>query len=179
MQHPTKTSHSQMINIRRRTENDLEGCVACIQRVYAQDRYPVQGVSNAKAFINGSAVQQAWIAESEGIIKGHVAASIAMESDVSVALWWQKHPDDKIAVLGRLFVDPDSRGSGIAGRLIAQATAWANEKGIRLVLFALEKDRAAARVYQRLGWTQFGTQIYHYCDDQQMDALCFVSPAST
>lgn len=164
---------------RLRTGKDLDGCVDCLKHVYAKDRYPVQGVANAKAFLTGPAVQQAWVAESDHNIKGHVAASKASESDVSVALWWQKHPDSKIAFLGRLFVDPDSRGSGVAARLIAEAMNWAKERGIRLVLFALEKDRDAARVYERLGWTHFGTTVYRYGDSLQMDALCFVSPESS
>jgi GNAT superfamily N-acetyltransferase len=164
-----------MMNIRPRAEDDLDGCMACLTRVYEQDRYPVEGVSNTK--FNHSTIERAWIAEKDGTIKGHIALKTAMESDVSVALWWQDHPGAKIAVLGSLFVDTDCRGSGVAARLIAEAMAWANERNIRLVLFALEKDRAAARVYERLGWTHFGTSVYHW-DQQQMDALCYVSPES-
>lgn len=155
----------------------MEECVACITRVYEKDHYPVQGVADAKDFLSGPAIQQAWIAEDENnTIKGHIAASKAEDSDVSVALWWQKHPNAKIAVLERLFVDPDCRGSGVAARLIAEAVGWANDNSTRLVLFALEKDRDAARLYERLGWTYFGTSVYHYGDGQQMGALCFVSP---
>lgn len=165
-----------MSNIRPRAEEDLDGCVACLKHVYAQDRYPVQGVADTEAFLNDSAIQQAWVVESNGKITGHVAVSTAMDSDISVALYWQKQPEAKIAVLERLFVDPDSRGSGVAARLIAQAVAWADERVIRLVLFALEKDRDAARLYERLGWTHFGTQTYRYGDGQQMDAHCFISP---
>lgn len=165
-----------MAAIRPRTEDDIEGCVACLKRVYDKDRYPVSGVSNAQEFLSGDVIQQAWVAEKNSIIKGHVTANRAMESDISVALWRQKHPESKIAVLGRLFVDPDSRGSGLAARLIANAVSWANERNMRLVLFVLLKDRGATKLYEKLGWSYFGTQVFHYGDGQQMDALCFASP---
>lgn len=165
-----------MPDIKIRTSDDLAGCIACLKRVYAKDHYPVQGVADAQAFLDGSGIQKAWIAQENSIIIAHLAVSEATDGDLSAAAWWQTHPGAKIAVLGRLFVDPDSRGSGVAAHLIDQAVAWASDQEIRLVLFALEKDRAAARLYERLGWTHFSTQTYHYGDGQHMDAFCFVSP---
>jgi GNAT superfamily N-acetyltransferase len=170
-----------MLTIRTRSNVDLDACVSVLEKVYDKDKYPVQGVSQAKQFLSGDSIQQAWVCEKDGHIVGHVAASRKMsKDDVSMALWTQQHPDDpnSTAVLERLFVDPDSRGLGVAGQLIEAAVAWSHEKHMRLVLFALEKDKVAARLYERLGWSHFGTTAYHYDDGKTMDALCFVSPKS-
>jgi GNAT superfamily N-acetyltransferase len=170
-----------MSAIRSRSSSDLDACVAVLAKVYNKDKYPVQGVSEARSFLSGDCIQQAWVYENNGRVVGHVAASNkSPESDVSVALWMQMHLDEStaVAVLERLFVDPDSRGIGIAGKLIEAAVTWSQARNRRLVLFALEKDKVAARLYERLGWSHFGTTVYHYQDGQQMDALCFVSPKS-
>ncbi|EGP89946.1 unnamed protein product [Zymoseptoria tritici ST99CH_1A5] len=168
-----------MSTIRTRSASDLDACVEVLKAVYDNDGYPVQGVEEAKSFLSGDSIRQAWICEQDDQIVGHVAASSKTpESDVSVALWTQDHADDPsdIAVLERLFVDPYSRGLGVAGKLIDAAVAWSHEKDMRLVLFALEKDRVAAKLYERLGWSHFGTTTYHYDNGKTMAALCFVSP---
>ncbi|KAK4547571.1 hypothetical protein LTR36_000528 [Oleoguttula mirabilis] len=126
-----------------------------LRLVHAHSGYPVQGTDNAKAFLSGGPIEQAWIAEHAGQIVGHVAVSKATEDDVSVALWRKKHPEDPVAILERLFVHPEKLGGGIATRLIRTASSWGREAGCRLVLFALVKDQAAMRLYKRLGWTAF------------------------
>ncbi|KAK5125656.1 hypothetical protein LTR85_011930 [Meristemomyces frigidus] len=144
-----------MVTIRPRTAADLDGCVDLIRLVYAHSGYLVQGTDNAKAFLSGGSIEQAWIAEHDDQIVGHVAVSKATEDDVSVALWRKQHPNDPIAMLERLFVHPEKLGGGIATQLIQTATARSRESGRRLVLFALIKDQAAIRLYERQGWTSF------------------------
>jgi GNAT superfamily N-acetyltransferase len=165
--------------IRIRTTDDLPACVETLTRVYDTDRYPVQGVEGAQDFLGDPHIDPAWVAVKGGSVVGHIAIGKATGDDPSVALWWEKHPGAPIAVLERLFVDPDHRGVGLAARLIETAVSWSRGAGLRLVLFALVKDVGAARLYARLGWEFFGSSCYRYGAGLEMEALCYVSPASS
>lgn len=169
-------NHQPRVKIRRREHKDLPACVKVLERVYDQDGYPVQGTAQAESFLSNEDITLAWVAVIDNKIVGHVAMGRAKISDLSVALWRKTHQDDAIAVLERLFVDPDSRGSGVAAKLVQAAVAWGAQEGTRLVLYALAKDIAAARLYERLGWAHFGTATYRYGDGQEMDAWCYSSP---
>jgi len=165
-----------MVTIRPRTAEDLDSCIEVLRHVYDKDGYPVQGTKTAKAFLTQAHTQQAWIAERDSQIIGHVAVSEASEKDVSVKLWRKRHPDVPIAVLERLFVDPEGRGGGVASKLMAATVDWARERQIRLVLFGLIKDQGAIRLYERLGWVEFGKTEFRWGDGQSMEATCFASP---
>ena len=73
---------------------------------------------------------------------------------------------------------PSARGAGVATQLIEAATAEASRRACitRLVMFALVKDRDAIRLHRKLGWVHYGTAVYRWGEDQQMDAECFASP---
>ncbi|CAK1360195.1 hypothetical protein CB0940_06280 [Cercospora beticola] len=169
-------NHQPRVKIRRREHKDLPACVKVLERVYNQDGYPVQGTAHAESFLSNQDITSAWVAVIDSKIVGHVAIGKAKTSDLSAALWRKTHQDDAIAVLERLFVDPDSRGSGVVAKLVQAAVAWGAERGMRLVLYALAKDIAAARLYERLGWAHFGTATYRYGDGQEMDAWGYSSP---
>lgn len=137
--------------------------------------------------------------------------------DLSVRVWRAKHEgsssspsssagddDGGIAILERLFVHPDARGSGVAGRLLETAVQFAreldadsmremgssgdqggsssgnkkSEQGLRLVLFVLDANADAKRLYERLGWVGYGRGVFEWGEgeDQRMGADCFVSP---
>lgn len=162
--------------VRPRTTVDLDDCVAVLQRVHEKDGYPVQGTANAKAFLCQKATQQAWVAERGGGIVGHVAVSVADEDDVAVKLWRGLHPSEPVALLERLFVDPRARGRGAASELMEMAVEWARSHQVRLVLFALAKDEGAMELYERLGWSRFGTTEYSWDQGKRMEAMCYVSP---
>ncbi|TKA78817.1 hypothetical protein B0A55_02245 [Friedmanniomyces simplex] len=166
-----------MVTVRVRTGVDIDGCVEVLGRVYGLDGYPVQGTAHAHQFLQDG-IQRAWIAEHRDKIIGHVAIGDATNDDAAVALWRGLYPNEPIAVLERLYVDPKHRGSGAATSLIQAAVAWSRQAQLRLVLYALIKDQAAIRLYGRLGWNRFGTVPFIYGDGQKMDAVCFSSPRS-
>jgi GNAT superfamily N-acetyltransferase len=148
-----------------------------MKAVYATSGYPVDGVENALSALQTD--DQAWVAvaeEEEGAVIGHVALNKASESNVCAAMWWERHPDTDIAVLGRLFVQPGSRRRGAASKLVRTVEEEAHSKGQRLVMFALVKDQDAIRLYRHLGWESFGSTVYHWGQGNEMAAECFVSP---
>lgn len=171
-------------SIRPRTADDLNSSAQVLKRVYEKDGYPVQGVDQAIEFLSGPQTLQAWVAISNSDDKniiGHIAMSSSSSSeDISVQLWKQQHDDqvDDIAVLERLFVDPEARGMGVAEALMRAVTAEGQRRRLRVVLFALEKDQGAMRLYEKVGWRTYGTQQYRYGDGKAMDAVCYVSPAN-
>ncbi|KAK5107192.1 hypothetical protein LTR62_001638 [Meristemomyces frigidus] len=164
-----------MTTTRVRADADMDGCIEVLGHVYATDGYPVQGLDHARQFLT-EGIEQAWVAVNNGKIIGHAAVSPATDSDVSVVLWRRLYPGKpSIAVLGRLFVDPEQRGSGAATYLLEAADSWSEHARCRLVLFALEKDQVAMKVYKRRGWTEYGTVPYHYGGGKEMAAVCFVN----
>jgi ribosomal protein S18 acetylase RimI-like enzyme len=113
-------------------------------------------------------------------IVGHVSVG-EPRGEGAVALWTDRSDNakDEIAVLGRLFVHPDARSVALGERLTRTAMKWATEAGRRLVLDVMEKDQGAIRLYERLGWTEFG-RITHEVPDSSVDvpARCYVAPPS-
>jgi GNAT superfamily N-acetyltransferase len=165
-----------MATIRPRNEDDLEPCADILRVVYENSGYPVGGVADALGFLKTDGA--AWVAEKDGFVIGHAALTVASEKDMSAALWYRLHPEDRnIVVLGRLFVHPDARKSGAATGLIDAAVAEGRRQGKRLVMFGLEKDQPALRLYQRLHWEHYGSTIFKWGEGKQMVAECFASPS--
>ena len=167
-----------MVSIRPRTDKDLDTCVAALRHVHQTEGYP-RGVDDFKLFLADGRIRQAWVAELDGIIIGHIAVSEGTERDLSVATFRKRHPDESsIAVLSRLFVAPGARNAGAAARLIDTAVASSTKDGTRLLLFVLIANQAAIRLYERLGWVRYGADYFHWGDEQEqkMEAICFASP---
>ncbi|GAB7324058.1 hypothetical protein MBLNU13_g07450t1 [Cladosporium sp. NU13] len=118
-------------------------------------------------------------------ILGHVSLTSPSptSTDPAVTLWRSQHPSEPIAgvaVLERLFVDPATRGQGLAAKLLQTASEEAGKRGLQVVLFALVKDSGAMRLYERAGWREFGRRMFGYTDgegaEREMEAVCFVGP---
>jgi ribosomal protein S18 acetylase RimI-like enzyme len=55
-----------------------------------------------------------------------------------------------------MWVAPSQRGTGLAGRLIAQVVAWASAGGRQTFLMVRDDNGAAIRSYERAGFTDLG-----------------------
>ncbi|SFF54222.1 Acetyltransferase (GNAT) family protein [Actinacidiphila alni] len=165
--------------VRAIQDADIPGTAAALIEVHATDGYPVEGVDQPEEWITPPTVIQAWVAEIDHRIVGHVAIMRPQGED-AVALW-QKQTNGagtEIAVLARLFVIREARGHSVGEELMRAAAAYAQQRGMRLVLDVMTKDTAAIRLYERLGWRPIGKAIHRYGDDQQINAICYVSPAT-
>jgi len=178
--------------IRPRTAEDLPACVEVMRAVYATSGYPVQGTENALEDLQTTTA--AWVAVVDGVVVGHVAMSEARDDYASVVVWRQRkqqqqqeqqqHPnednkgdDDKLAILGWLYVHPDARKRGLATKLINAVQEEARRRGgLRLVMFALVKDQGAIRLYRSLGWVHYGNTVFRWGEGNEMAAECFASP---
>jgi len=72
------------------------------------------------------------------------------------AAWWG---EPAIAGVFSMWVDPDLRGRGIGGALLASVTTWAKAGGYRrLRLHVVETNREAVALYGRAGFTATGVR---------------------
>ncbi|MEU9786151.1 GNAT family N-acetyltransferase [Streptomyces phaeochromogenes] len=175
-----KNSSTSAPIIRQRRNADISEAAESLVEVHATDGYPVEGVDQPEAWLTPPGLIQAWVAELDGHIVGHVAISRS-NGEEAVSLWL-KHGqgiEEKTAVMARLFVIRGARKSSIGERLVGAATEYAEQKGVRLVLDVMAKDMAAIRLYERLGWQKLGPTTHTYGDGDRTDAVCYVSPMAS
>ncbi|MFG1810049.1 GNAT family N-acetyltransferase [Streptomyces sp. NPDC049040] len=164
--------------VRAVQDADIAGAAAALVEVHATDGYPVEGVERPKEWIRSSAVAQAWVAEIDRRIVGHVAVMNSRGED-AVALWHARSASDEahVGVLARLFVVREARGRAVGETLVRAAMDYARQRSMRLVLDVMTKDAAAIRLYERMGWLAIGRTTHRYGDGRQIAAVCYVSPA--
>lgn len=169
----------ELLVIRERTNADLRAAAVVLVAVHKQSGYPVEGVVDPVGWLTDPRPLRAWVAVLGNGIVGHVAVTQPGNGDAAPAMWASSPSaaGQPIGVLGRLFVDPESRGHAIGAHLITAASDYGNESGCRLVLDVLTKDASAQRLYRRLGWREIGTTQHADGHGTLHDAVCYVSPA--
>ena len=73
-------------------------------------------------------------------------------------------PSESEVWLISMWVAPDQRGTGLAGRLIGEVVAWAEAMGQDTVLMVRDDNVAVIRVYERAGFTDLGVPPDHPVD---------------
>src|SRR5690625_1130465 len=68
---------------------------------------------------------------------------------------------------------PGARSHGVAHALMTEAVAAARVRDWQLVLDVLEKDRAAIRLYERMGWVRIGRLTHEFGDGERAPALAY------
>lgn len=162
---------------RQRTSDDLEACAQALVRVHETDGYPVEGVADPIAWLTPPGLLAAWVAELDGAVVGNVCVTRPDIGDAAAHIWAKLDGESlsRIGVLGRLFVLPEARGHALGERLVTSAFAFGLREQLRLVLDVMEKDQAAIRLYERLGWRPIGT-TEHHTEHGNVPARCYVSP---
>lgn len=169
--------------VRPRVAGDLAECASVLAAVQASDGYPVDDIADPVGFLTPPGLLGAWVAcapagagagGARGAVAGHVALSEPSPSYSPASLWSSRsgEPLDRIGVLGRLFVTPSARGLGLGARLVAAVVAECASTGRRPLLDVLAKDAAAIALYERLGWTRFGTVTLEF-PSGPVEAHCY------
>jgi GNAT superfamily N-acetyltransferase len=157
--------------------------VRALALVAAADGYPSRWPADPAEWLRCTRRVGAWVAERDGYPVGHVVLRHPRPEpggDAPVALWSATtgQPADRAAVLVRLFVVPDARGTGLGSALVTAACAAAADRRLHPVLDVADANRAAVRLYQRLGWTLLGSYEDTFGDGGPPDLLrCFAGPA--
>ena len=163
--------------VRVRQSEDLEASTEALIKVHSTDGYPVEGVDDPQAWLMPTGLLRAWVGELGGKVVGHVLITTPQDGDAAAKAWADEgNPVERIAVLGRLFVLPAARRHSLGKQLVRATSAYADEQGLRLVLDVMEKDTAAIRLYERLGWRRIGTTSHDAGRGEDVPAYCYVSP---
>ncbi|NHA67474.1 GNAT family N-acetyltransferase [Phycicoccus flavus] len=162
--------------IRPRTDNDLPALAKVLVEVHAVDGYPVEGVDDPLAWLDLPNAIGVWTAELGGAPVGHVALTEPGPGDDAARLLTEQSGPEPMAVLGRLFVAPAARGQGLAEQLVNTAMCASAEIQRQLVLDVMVKDRAAFRLYERLGWRTIGEITHQYGANNVEGALALAAP---
>ena len=164
--------------VRVRQSEDLEASTEALIKVHSTDGYPVEGVDDPQAWLMPTGLLRAWVGELDGKVVGHVLITTPQDGDAAAKAWANKgNPVERIAVLGRLFVLPEARRHSLGKQLVRATSAYADEQGLRLVLDVMEKDTAAIRLYERLGWRRIGMTLHDSGRGEDIPAYCYISPA--
>ncbi|MBV9315222.1 MAG: GNAT family N-acetyltransferase [Pseudonocardia sp.] len=164
--------------VRERTEADIPCCADALVAVHAVDGYPVEGVADPQAWLRPSTIIQAWVAELDGHVVGHVLLTEPTATDAAAVMWLTDHPGEhaQLAVAGRLFVHPEGRGHSLGRRLMQAAFAYAEDTGLRVALDVMEKDQVAIGLYEKLGLLRIGTAQHDDGHGNLIPAICYVTP---
>ena len=145
-------SGSADVVLRQPRPGDLGWVVARHGELYAEEYGWDAGFESLVAgivadFSRGRDGERAWIAE----VDGHrVGCVFCMRDDASTAR------------LRVLLVEPDARGMGVGGRLVAECVAFARSVGYRrMVLLTYDALAAARRIYERAGFALVSTERVH------------------
>jgi GNAT superfamily N-acetyltransferase len=140
-----------------RRARDLGACVSLLAAVHAADGYPARWPDEPDRWLTPRELLGAWVASRTDEVVGHVCLSRAGDG-TSTAIWSAATglPVERLGVVSRLFVAPAARRQGLGQRLLLAACEEAGRLGRHPVLEVLDRDRAAAVLYERLGWRRTG-----------------------
>ncbi|WP_406438848.1 GNAT family N-acetyltransferase [Streptomyces sp. NBC_01613] len=164
--------------VRQRTDRDLDPCVEVLAAVHRHSGYPVNWPAGPADWLTPSSQLAAWVAEVDGRVVGHLGLSRAADGDAAPGLWGARAGlgVERTAVVGRLFVSPAARGHGLGAALMARAVEEARARGLHPVLDVVASDRAAAALYERLGWELLDVVEQRWAPDQVVSVRCYAAP---
>lgn len=150
---------SEVIDIRRRTADDMKSSIAALAQVHGSDGYPVNWPADPSRWLTPSGLLDAWVAvavESEaGRTVERVVGHVVVQDGAAVGpppIEPIGTPPERLLYVARLFVPPAARGRGVAARLLDECGRYAAAHRRHLVLDVADDGRAAIRLYERAGW---------------------------
>ena len=111
--------------------------------------------------------------EGETIV-GAMAVTMFQGEDYHAIAWSQELPDDEVAVIHILAVNPDYHGRGIGAQLVSEAICLAKANGMKAIrLDALASNLPAHKLYERLGFVYRGKQHLYAANTGWTDFFFF------
>ena len=164
--------------IRLREEADFTDLAEALRQVHAVDGYPVTGTKDPVKFARPPNTLEAWVAVVGNRVVGQATITEPAAGDEAANAYVRQSGSDRsqFAVLKRLFVSPDGRGRQLGKMLISTAMTWATENNKRLVMDVLDKDQTATSMYEKMGWTCFGTGHMTLSDGRLYPEHFYMSP---
>jgi GNAT superfamily N-acetyltransferase len=166
------------LTVRPRQPEDLSELGKALVRVHQVDGYPVEGVRDPEAWLQPPREIAAWTATVDDQPVGQVSLTEADASDDAAQVWTSQTAGllADIAIVVRLFVDPDHRGSGAGRELMRAAFEHARRLRKRVVFDVMLKDERAIRLYEALGCQRLGFITHDYGEGLQEPAAVYIAP---
>lgn len=166
--------------IRHRDTTDLDACVRALAGVHERDHYPMRWPADPAGWLSVPAMLEAWVAELDGRVVGHVVLCRSKAGDATPPVWQERTgaPFEDTAVVSRLFVDPAARGYGIGALLMAEVVRESRARGLQPLLEVLASDVAATGLYERLGWELLGTVEQQWHPGETVLVRCYAAGES-
>lgn len=165
------------MELRVRSESDLDACEHLAHVVHAADGYPPRCADDLRVFLSATDALGAWVAESKKGIIGHVAllprSSRAVMAVGSAATG--RRPE-QLCVVARLFVSPTERNAGIGSSLLALAADAGLARGLRPILDVAAHLDTAIRLYERAGWICAGQVTVDFHQEAPLEELVCIGP---
>jgi len=168
------------VELRTRTDADLEVLLPMLQRIHELEGYPVRAeavtaqwlTSAAKPGVTSQPELGGWVAVAAARVVGHVALHPPAGRCLPLWIAGTGCAPDGIAVLSRLFTDRSVRGSGSA--LLGHAVDEASRRGRRAVL-EVDALSPAYGLYLRQGWYEAGRAVQQW-GHRTVDSAALIAP---
>jgi len=163
--------------VRSRVDTDLDACERLIRVVHDADGYPRFIPKDLRGFIAATDSYQAWVAEHDGDIVGHVALHregssemLGMASDVL------ELPANRLGIVARLFTSSAVRRQGVGRSLLQVAAGHAVSLGLWPILDVVDYHQAAIRLYEACGWRRAGSISVRFEGGNVLDEFVYLAP---
>ena len=165
--------------IRPRRPEDLPALAGVLAAQQAHTGYPQRWPLPfpVEVFLHRPAQLQAWVAELDGAVVGHVAAASVQPGDMATV--WSAgtgRPLTGLAEVSVLFVDHETAGRGVGSALLTTAVGFIREGGLTPVLDVVQETANAVRLYQRRGWQVVGESRPPWLPDDHLPVLLMALP---
>ncbi|HVM13803.1 MAG TPA: GNAT family N-acetyltransferase [Egibacteraceae bacterium] len=166
------------MQLRLRTDDDLDGCELLAREVHELDGYPPRFAHDLRSFVSASGALAAWVAACEGAIVGHVALQPTSSPEVmALAGEATGRVTDGLGVVARLLVAPAHRRNGLGRTVLGVAAKAAHDQGRWPVLDVATHFDAAILLYERSGWARAGLVEVRFVDDEPLAEFVYIGPA--
>lgn len=124
-----------------------------MRQTHEVDGYPRYWPHRPERFLTPEQETDAWVAQLDGTVVGHVALHDARDHPTLPAAQRATGlPADRLAVVARLMVSPAVQGRGVGRDLLAAAVDQAQRSRRRPVLDVVQESVAAIAFYEKAGW---------------------------
>ena len=166
------------VTVRLREPSDVAELTAILTTVYEFTKYPVDGPSSFPSRFQSKNALTSIVALYNGALVGHAELQDTSGLNPTVVAFLQsQEPLTSFAALVTLFVDPKVQGKGIGARLVSEAMERGRQARKRLVLVVLDKDTAAIRMYEKMGWQRGVEYFYETKQGVKYRAFTYLAPA--
>lgn len=165
------------MQIRARTDDDLDALAAIAARVHERDGYPPRYADDLHRLFTRPVPVVAWVAVADGAIVGHVALhDVTTGAAEALAVAATGLASDDLIVLARLLVAPGARGIGLGRALVGTAVTEAHRRGRRPYLDVAVTLGAAIRLYDAMGWERIGAVTATFREADPLDEHVYLGP---